>query len=503
MAKIVRNPAAASTKDFDLIIIGGGIHGAMISMEASDRGMRSLLLEKEDFGNHTSFNSQRIIHGGLRYLQKLDIARFFESVAERTWFLKTFPNLVKPLPCLMPLYGEGLRRPFILRTALMMNHALSLSRNQGVSPGNFLPRGAVISSDETKRIFPSVRTTNLKGGAIWFDAYMPQSQRVLIEILKHACQDGATALNYLEVKQLRQWKGKVIGVEAVDRESGKHYEFKAQTVVNAAGPWCRKLAQAYHKDEPNLFKPSLAWNILLNRTPLSQYALAVRSPAGRRQTYFIIPWKRKLLIGTGHAPCSDDRIDSPAISSDHMDKFLNDLNLTVPGLDAAKSNIDYILSGFLPVRKLGSIQLTSRGVILNHGSIGGPEGLYSISGIKFTTARRVAQKLLERIFSKNSRFKQKEKPSSSKNLKFCEAGANPIINCKINNNEQICKEQLEKIVQEESVQHLDDLIFRRSDIWEEAKHAREIAPMICEMIGWDEYRQKQELKRLSACFERI
>ena len=130
MSEIIREPLDAVKKKYDLIIIGGGIYGTMLSLEASRRGLLSLLLERDDFGQHTSFNSLRIIHGGLRYLQSLDLHRFRESVSERKWFLKTFPHLIKTLPCLMPLYGNGLYHPFVLRTALLMNDILSYNRNR-------------------------------------------------------------------------------------------------------------------------------------------------------------------------------------------------------------------------------------------------------------------------------------------------------------------------------------------------------------------------------------
>jgi glycerol-3-phosphate dehydrogenase len=93
-----------SERDYDLIIVGGGIYGAMLALESVFRGLKPLLLEKSDFGAATSFNSLRIVHGGLRYLQTLDLPRHFESVRERRWFLRNFPDHVRPLPCLMPLF---------------------------------------------------------------------------------------------------------------------------------------------------------------------------------------------------------------------------------------------------------------------------------------------------------------------------------------------------------------------------------------------------------------
>jgi len=107
---IKRAPAAAAAQRFDLAVIGAGIHGVCLALQAAERGLRVLLLERADFGSGASGNSLRVVHGGLRYLQSLDVARFRESVAERRWFARTFPGLVEPLPCLMPLYAEGLLR---------------------------------------------------------------------------------------------------------------------------------------------------------------------------------------------------------------------------------------------------------------------------------------------------------------------------------------------------------------------------------------------------------
>lgn len=115
---IRRDPAAAAQESYDLIVIGGGIYGIALALESSRRGWRPLLLERGDFGGETSLNSLGIVHGGLRYLQSLDIIRFRESVAERRWFLAHFPDLVEPLKCLMPLYGGGLRRRSVIAAAL-------------------------------------------------------------------------------------------------------------------------------------------------------------------------------------------------------------------------------------------------------------------------------------------------------------------------------------------------------------------------------------------------
>ena len=195
MISISRNPEAAANKSFDIIIVGGGIYGAMLLLHATQQDQRVLLLERGDFGSETSYNSLRIIHGGLRYLQTLDIIRFHQSVTERQWFLSTFPDLVKPMPCLMPLYNKGAKRPGILKAALMLNDMLSARRNRGVNHSHSIENGRILNAKETRKIFPGVVDTGLTGSALWYDAHAPDTQRIIMETIKWACSIGGHAFN--------------------------------------------------------------------------------------------------------------------------------------------------------------------------------------------------------------------------------------------------------------------------------------------------------------------
>ena len=160
---IERAIARAQAIDHDLIVVGGGIYGIALTLEAARRGLKPLLIERDDFGGATSWANLRILHGGLRYLQSLDLARFYELVGERSWFLRHFPDLVRPLPCLMPLYGRGLKRPAVFRAALALNDVLSLRRNRGVAPAIRLPNGRAVSAAETAALFPAVERHGLQG----------------------------------------------------------------------------------------------------------------------------------------------------------------------------------------------------------------------------------------------------------------------------------------------------------------------------------------------------
>jgi glycerol-3-phosphate dehydrogenase len=495
MGKILRDPTAAARENYDLIVIGGGIYGAMLSMESSRRGLRSLLIERDDFGGATSFNSLRIIHGGIRYLQSLDLKRFLQFVRERRWFVQNFPDLVRPLPCIMPLYGNGLRRPLVFRLVLNLNDFLSLNRNRDSSPNQEFPHSHVINEEQTKDIFPAVDTKSLQGGAVWYDACVPDSQRLIIEILRWACKQGATVLNYAEATELLRNSTGVGGVVAIDRETGVSHEYRADVVINAAGPWCRDIANRFDRDEPELFRSSLAWNVFLNRKALSDYAVAVAPKRPNGRTYFILPWKGRMLAGTGHAPWHGAP-DRPMPSSEQLQEFLNDLNLAVPKLGLDQTDILHVFAGLLPVERDGSIDLASREVILNHAHRGGPQGLYSVSGVKFTTSRRVAEKTLKRIFPEKINRKNigslrlEHFQNTVRSREAVDFGWDPHPELKI------WKQNFLQIIREESVQHLDDLILRRTTLWENPPRALELSQMICELFGWKSSQKSKELQRL-------
>lgn len=397
MIGIGRDPEGAGRRRHDLIIVGGGIYGAMLAFEATLRGLDPLLVEKDDFGGATSGNSLRIIHGGLRYLQRLNLARFHVSVRERQWLIETFPDHTHPLPFLMPLYGEGLKKPTLLGMALAVNQLLQQGCNRGMGADRIFPRGHVVKRSRAQEIFPMVRMRNLKGGAIWFDAFMPEPRRILMEILARACGKGAVALKYMRADELLVSSKRVSGIACRDMKTEKYHVFRSRVVINAAGPWCRNLAETFCKrDFPELFTPSLAWNLLLDRTPLSHHGLAVSSGKPGAQTLFLIPRKGSLLAGTGHAPWTGGP-EKPTPNPQQLLGFLHELNMAVPGLKLVPADIRMVFPGLLPVRHAGGCVLKESPVIMDHGKSGGPEGFFSISGVKFTTARHVAQQTLRRI----------------------------------------------------------------------------------------------------------
>ncbi|MGB7934110.1 MAG: FAD-dependent oxidoreductase [Gammaproteobacteria bacterium] len=494
LSQLIRNPELASKRDFDLIVVGGGVHGAMLALEATRIGLSPLLLEKGDFGGATSFNSLRLIHGGFRYLQSLDYSRLRRSAAERRWFLKSFPHLVKPLPCMVPIYGKGLRRSSTLSIALRIYDYLTGDRNLGLQPGNTIPSGRMVSADEAVRIFPMVDRRGLQGGAIWYDGYVEDTQRLIIEVLRMACSNGATALNYTEVKQLVSDAGKVEGVSAYDQLADTTYTFRSDVVINAAGPWSRELARRMDRDETSLFRSMLAWNILFDREPVSDHGVAVMSRRSGSHTFFLVSWKNRLLAGTGQVPWSvESRRAAP--TQEQIVDFIEDVNQAIPGLNLKSSDILYILSGLQSATKEGGKDFATKDIIFNHSSKGGVKGLFSVSGVKLTTSRYTAEKTLREIFPHNM-------PTNHSQDGFYTATSSMPpetwnYRCTWKSGDDTWLDGLRALIKDESVIHLDDLVFRRTTLWENPLRTIELTPQLCRLFDWDKDTARQEVERIT------
>ena len=487
---ISRQLDEAADRPHDLIVIGGGIYGACLTLEAARRGLRPLLLERDDFGGATSWNSLRIVHGGLRYLQTLDLPRYRRSVAEQSWWLENFPDLISPLRCLMPLYGMGLRRNSILRMALLANHLLAGSMRRGRHAG-ILPRGSVLQPHATTELFPDVDQQELRGGAVWWDALITSPQRLLIEVLRWAGACGASMLNYVEATELQIHQRRVVGVGAVCGESGRALSFQAPCVVNCAGPWAQQLAAKFDDQVPAFFQPSVAFNVLLDRRPLSSAALCVSPKTPQARTYFVVPHGNYMLAGTVHRGCTSG--DVAAASEELVPNVIDDLNATIPSLKLRQHEILRVFTGVLPAEARGSATQKKRPVIYDHLRHGGPAGLVSVAGVKYTTARAIAEdtlRLLQQSRQLSWRpYRATIRPSAADQLNLLEfPGAWQTAPDSL-------AQGLRELIQDEAVVHLDDLLLRRTEWGQVPSELPEIAAKIADVLGWTGPRREAELRR--------
>ena len=461
MGRVIHGrPGRAPDGPYDLVVVGGGAYGAFTALEAARRGLRPLLLERADFGGATSRNSLRIVHGGLRYLQSLDLRRFRRSVRERRWMLRTFPDLVRPLRCVMPLDGRGLRRPAVLRAALAANDLLSARRNRGLLPDRRIPGGRVLGADATRELVPEVPREGLRGGAVWHDAEMVDASRLLMEVLRWATARGAVCLNYTEAEKLLVDGGAVRGVAARDRLAGESVRFRSRRVVNCAGPWAGAVARRFDREVPDLFRPSIAFNLLLEH-PLRAEATVAATPPGRgARTYFVRPWRGMALAGTFHAPRPPDATGAD-VRDDEVEAFLDDLRAALPGFDPRAGDVREVLAGLLPASEAGTAELERSPRIHDHGAAGGPAGLFSVRGVKYTTARRVAEETLRKALAAAGRPcpepdgagrpEPRPRPEPRRLLEAAREAPEEI------------RRHVEALVREEAVTRPEDLLLRRTE----------------------------------------
>jgi glycerol-3-phosphate dehydrogenase len=368
---------------------------------------------------------------------------------------------------------------------------ITKNRNSGISPDLHIPPGGLVSKSEVEKIFPQVKTDGLQGGAIWYDGFVEDSPRLIIEVLRIACSNGATVMNYFEAQELEKVGNQVVGVSAIDCESKKVYKFSSENVVNNTGPWCRDLAGRFDRDIPALFRSMIAWNILFDREAISNHGVAVKSDQ-TSHTYFLVPWKGQLLAGTGHASWNQES-RTPSATQKQINNFISDLNHAIPGLNLQSHEISYVLPGLQSATKAGGTSLAKKDVIVDHGKQKGPQGLFSVSGVKLTTSRLVAERTLKLIFGipTNQLAEDSYKiPQNSENDCWSYTqGELPTDND--------WNQILHSIVRGESVIHLDDLFYRRTTLWEDPKRVTELAQHICQMLDWEKSRSNEEIKHLA------
>lgn len=459
---IRRDLTAAERDSHDLVIVGAGIHGIAMGLEAAVRGLRPLVVDRADFGAMTSANTLRILHGGLRYLQSADLRRFFRSVEQRRWWFRAFPELVSPLTCVMPLYGEGVRKPAVLRAAILANDVLSASRNRGVPPDGRIPPGGVVPPEEAVRMFPGCRRDGLRGAASWSDGSMDAAPRLAIEMLRWMVAAGGTALNYVAAQSVHTVSGSVAGVRLRDCLNGREHDVETGVVVDAAGPWSGRLMGPSGRGQgpPRL---ALAFNLLLRRPLGSEAAVAVSAGRGR-PIRFLRPWGDLTFAGTAHEALSDHAPENgpPEPSDLQVGRFLDELNECIPDLRAGPGDVVRVFAGLLPAGKDG-VEPIHQPVVTDWGKGAGPKGLFTVLGEKYTTAPALARSVLDRIGTRGARPTARDRAASRPQPRSWPLLSGPPPG----ESTEAClsrhADELNDLVREESVQFPEDLLLRRLD----------------------------------------
>ncbi|MHA2401671.1 MAG: FAD-dependent oxidoreductase [Candidatus Kariarchaeaceae archaeon] len=409
---MIRDLPQFQTEEYDLVIVGGGIYGATICWEAVSRGLKVALFEKSDFGSATSANSLKIIHGGFRYLQNGDLSRVKESIKEQRILMHIAPHLVHPIPVLVPIYGHGLKGKEAFTIGLKVFDYIRSSENQLEDPDKHIPGGRILSKGECINLLPDLRQEGLNGGAVFFDAQAYNSERLVISFLQTAWQIGAHIANYAEVIGFIEENRQVKGVQVKDVLTGDTFHVASKIIAVASGPWNDEiLSLLANKQGKPTTRYAKAINLVTHKI-FNKFAVGVRGknqyfdgrylPNSKNSFLFVTPWRDFSIIGTAYS-MTDKKADDFEVNEKDISFLKNEFNQVYPGVKLSRRDILFAHGGLLPVSgKKGdnvNVNLSKKFKIIDHRNYG-YAGLVSIEGVKYTTARDVAQKTIDYIIEK-------------------------------------------------------------------------------------------------------
>jgi glycerol-3-phosphate dehydrogenase len=394
---MVRDLEQLTARSFDVAVVGGGVYGLTIAYDAAQRGLSVALVERNDFGGGASFNHLRTIHGGLRYLQSLDLARARESVRERRTIARIAPHTVRPLPFALPLYRSFTRGKLAMRVGFLLDRLVSAGRNRGVPPSHRLRAGRVYSRTSAIQQFPGLKRQGLTGAAVWHDYLTIEPDRLTFAWAQAAAAHGAVLANHVEATEIVREGAKVAGLRARDAFSGRDFDLRAGIVVNATGGAVDQLLAplGIASNVPMV----RAMNLVTTRDAGDE-ALGGRSSSGRN--LFMVPWRERALFGTWESR-KLVRPGDPDVSEADVAEFIGELNGSFPALDLTFKDITLVHRGVVPaIAQGGEVKLEGRDQIRDHAA-DGADGLFTVAGVKYTTARAVAERVTDRLIRKLGR----------------------------------------------------------------------------------------------------
>ncbi len=407
-----RNTQKLKNTHFEILVIGGGIHGATIAREAALRGYKTALVEKGDFGNATSANSLKVIHGGLRYLQHANFPRIRQSIQSRKIFQQVAPHLIDNVPFLVPTYGYGIKSKFVMKTAITLYDLISIDRNKNIPPENYLPNGKTISKNEIKKIIPGIKSEGLTGGAVWYESISNDSERLILEFILQAAEHGAETFNYIMVNKLLADENNITGASVTDLTTGESFDITADFTVVAAGPWLNDFAIT-----PAIqFPLTKAVNVVVDKNLFGKYAVGLESAEeyedkdaiikrGKR-LYFFVPLHGKTMIGTTYKKYPDSP-DNLEITKSDIIEILNEVNRINPLINLTLEDVCFYHVGLLPMEPVSNpaedIQPGKHSIIFDSENENGRKGGIFVKSVKFTTAPSIAIETVNLIDKKTGR----------------------------------------------------------------------------------------------------
>jgi glycerol-3-phosphate dehydrogenase len=424
--------AALAEHEFDVAVVGGGITGAGVALDAAARGYSVALLERADFASGTSSRSSKLVHGGLRYLQNFDLGLVREALLERQLMVTLAPHLVRPLPLVVPAF-DGARPDRLMGVGLNLYDVMSVDRDRlrsrrsrrakgeraqaahgptsagepgerAISNGgieSWSPeRHRVIPGEEVVALLPALAGREPTSGYLFYDC-QTDDVRLVLTVLGEAERFGAVCANRVEVTGLLEQDGRTRGVRALDGETGARLEVRAANVVNATGVWADELRPDELHGEAELprIRPSRGTHVTLHQRDLPLNAGAI-VPAGQGRTIFALPWLGRTLIGTTDVDY-EGPLDHVMPSQQDVEYLLAAIN-DFFGTALGPAQLTGAFAGVRPLISTGdpkkSVDISRKAELYETSS-----GMITITGGKLTTWRRMAKLAVDRLVEREAR----------------------------------------------------------------------------------------------------
>ena len=490
--------ADVAGREFDVVVIGGGINGAGIAREAQLAGYRTLLVERHDFASGTTSRSTRLIHGGLRYLEHGELGLVYESLAEREALVRDVAHLVRPLRLLVPVYAGDARPPWKVRAGLALYDALSFRKS--------LPRHRAVPLAALDAYEPGIARDGLRAAFVFSDAQVEFPERLTVDAVRDFTDAGGVALNHTEAARIISPGGILRGLD-LRTCAGEGAEVRARVAVNAAGPWVDAVLRGSDAERHDPLIGGTKGSHLVANWPQGPEHAVFASAKSDGRPFFILPWYRYTLIGTTDLRYDGDPSAARATAAE-VRYLLDEANRLFPAAPLRREDVLYTYCGVRPLPWTPSgaeASITRRHIVVDQRQRGGPDGLLTVVGGKLTTYRSLARVALKAI----AKHAPPSQPARPQPAPHAPDGAGPLAlygaragevralaDADASLSQPICEHnpgllaQVAYAVEREGARTLADVLLRRLPCGWSACHALDGAARAAEVMartfGWDE-----------------
>ncbi|MFV0461084.1 MAG: FAD-dependent oxidoreductase [Actinomycetales bacterium] len=511
---------AALRTPVDVLVIGGGVNGLAIAWDAALAGRRVVVVDKGDWGSGTSSWSSRMIHGGLKYLEKYDVRLVRESLRDREWLLRNASHLVQPLPFLLPFYRGNAHSAAALRAGMIAYDVLSFDKS--------VPWHRTFSRDALLERLPGLAPENLQGGARYYDAQVEYAERLCVELMLAARNAGALTLNHTRASELTLSNGTTVtGATLVDELTGTRHQVEAALTINVSGAWADTVLAGTPADERRWIGGTKGTHLVVDRFPgAPDDAMYYESVDARPM--MVIPWLGRYLLGSTDKHVDGD-LDTIAPDAAEVAYILYETNRVLPCANLTHADVHYGYTGVRPLPYVGSgktADISRRHEIHDHAPQ--VEGLLSVIGGKLTTFRALAAHACrvistkigptpstlglhrlpgaltrDRITGETGRTRAIYGGRSPQLLEL--AGAEPRLAHPLD--EEVIAAEVAFAVRREEAVHLADVMARRIMTALRPDLGRSLAEPVAEVmaaeLGWDDDQREREIAEYHRYLERF